>query len=526
MSSPQNIPGNARRLSVTASSPPSNIAIPPNTHNYPIAGSSLGGPSALATSPQQQFSLNSAMAAAASTSPLSSSYLSRSRASHARTLTAFLPPTFPATAEEKQDAGNGENNDNRVGQIRILLLENVSQEAAQSLRDQGYHVDHFTKAFSEAELLEKIGTYQAIGIRSKTKLTAKVIKAASNLLAIGCFCIGTNQVDLTAAANAGIAVFNSPFSNSRSVAELVISEIVALSRQLTDRAREMKEGIWNKVSKGCWEVRGKTLGIVGYGHIGAQLSVLAEAFGMQVIYYDVVPIMPLGSARQVDTLELLLNQADFVTLHVPEIPETINMIREEQLAQMKQGAYLINNARGKVVDLPALVNAMETGHLAGAAVDVYPSEPGSNGPGFNDNLGDFIPRLRKLNNLILTPHIGGSTEEAQRMIGAEVSLALTRYLNYGTSIGAVNFPEVDLRAITNADERHIRVCHVHRNEPGVLRAINQILASHNIEKQFSDSKGDIAYLMADISGVSESEVKDIYEAIRDTRANILTRLLH
>jgi D-3-phosphoglycerate dehydrogenase / 2-oxoglutarate reductase len=192
---------------------------------------------------------------------------------------------------------------------------------------------------------------------------------------------------------------------------------------------------------------------------------------------------------------------------------------------MKDGAYLINNARGKVVDLPALVDALESGHLAGAAVDVFPSEPGSNGPGFNDNLGGFIQRLRQLPNLILTPHIGGSTEEAQRSIGAEVGQALVRYLNYGTSIGAVNFPEVDLRAITNADERHIRVCHVHKNEPGVLRAINQILGSHNIEKQFSDSKGDIAYLMADISGVGEGEVKDIYAAIRDTRANILTRLL-
>lgn len=408
--------------------------------------------------------------------------------------------------------------------------------------DAVFQVDHFTKAFSEAELLEKLPGYSAIGIRSKTKMTAKVIKAASKvsphgsphiqradrtlqLLVIGCFCIGTNQVDLEAAALAGIAVFNSPFSNSRSVAELVISEIVALSRQLVDRAREMREGVWNKVSKGCWEIRGKTLGIVGYGHIGSQLSVLAEAFGMQVIYYDVVPIMPLGSARQVDTLEELLSQADFVTLHVPEIPETINMIGAEELAQMKQGAYLINNARGKVVDLPAFVDAMESGRLAGGAIDVFPSEPGSNGPGFDDSLGAFIPRLRKLPNLIMTPHIGGSTEEAQRMIGAEVSQALTRYLNYGTSIGAVNFPEVDLRAITNADDRHIRVCHVHRNEPGVLRAINQILANHNIEKQFSDSKGDIAYLMADISGVGEEEVAAIYEAISSTRANLLTRLL-
>jgi D-3-phosphoglycerate dehydrogenase len=309
------------------------------------------------------------------------------------------------------------------------------------------------------------------------------------------------------------------------VAELVISEIVALSRQLVDRSTEMHQGIWQKVSKGCWEIRGKTLGIVGYGHIGSQLSVLAEAFGMTVIYYDVIPIMPLGSARQVETLEDLLRNADFVTLHVPEIPDTIGMMGSEQFGQMKQGAYFINNARGKVVDLSAMADALESKQLAGAAVDVFPKEPGSNGPGFSENLGDFIPRLHRAKNLILTPHIGGSTEEAQRAIGSEVANALTRYLNYGTTLGAVNYPEVDLRAITTQDERHIRICHVHRNEPGVLRRINEILGSHNIEKQFSDSKGDIAYLMADISNVGEEEVEEIYNSIRKTPANILTRLL-
>ena len=344
-------------------------------------------------------------------------------------------------------------------------------------------------------------------------------------MVIGCFCIGTNQVDLLRAAQRGVAVFNSPFSNSRSVAELVISEVIALSRQLVDRVGEMRSGIWNKVSKGCWEIRGKTLGIVGYGHIGSQLSVLAEAFGMGVIYYDVVPIMPLGSARQVESLQELLSKADFVTLHVPEIPDTIGMMGPEQFEMMKKGAYFINNARGKVVNLPALADALESGLLAGAAIDVYPSEPGSNGPGFNDNLGDFILRLRKLANLILTPHIGGSTEEAQRAIGSEVATALTRYINYGTTIGAVNFPEVDLRAITNEDERHIRVCHVHKNEPGVLKRVNNVLADHNIVKQFSDSKGDIAYLMADISDVGEEEVESIYKRISGHSSNIFTRLL-
>jgi D-3-phosphoglycerate dehydrogenase len=327
------------------------------------------------------------------------------------------------------------------------------------------------------------------------------------------------------AAQHGIAVFNSPFANSRSVAELVISEIIALSRQYVDRTAEMRAGVWNKVSKGCWEVRGKTLGIVGYGHIGSQLSVLAEAFGISVIYYDVIPIMPLGSARQTETLQDLLRQADFVTLHVPEIPDTVNMIGKEELEAMKKGAYLINNARGKVVDLDALADALESGHLAGAAVDVFPREPGSNGPGFTEVLGDFIPRLRKVNNFIMTPHIGGSTEEAQRAIGTEVSTALLRYIESGTTIGAVNFPEVDLRAITIEDDRHIRVCHVHKNEPGVLKRVNNILSDHNIVKQFSDSKGDIAYLMADISNVGEDDVENIYKQISAHTTNIFTRLL-
>ncbi|KAL7422708.1 D-3-phosphoglycerate dehydrogenase 2 [Cryptotrichosporon argae] len=513
-SAPQQI---GRRNSVSASDPPNYIPIPTNTRGLPPLSFGPTSPAAVAglstsprmsVSPQQGSFAGSVGARARSLSSLAA----------ARQLTAFLPAAYPLVEEAEETQ--------RHGQLKVLLLENINVDAAEALKRAGYEVDHFTKAFSEEELLAKLPGYHAIGIRSKTKITAAVIDACPQLLAIGCFCIGTNQVDLVHAAKHGIAVFNSPFSNSRSVAELVIGEIIALSRQLLDRASEMRAGLWNKVSKGCWEIRGKTLGIVGYGHIGAQLSVLAESFGMSVIYYDVVPIMPLGTARQVDTLEDMLRAADFVTLHVPEIPDTIGMMGEAQFAAMKQGAFFINNARGKVVDLSALAAALESGHLAGAAVDVYPKEPGSNGPGFSDALGEFIPRLRKLPNLILTPHIGGSTEEAQRAIGSEVATALTRYLNYGTSLGAVNFPEVDLRAITADDERHIRVCHVHRNEPGVLRAINAILGSHNIEKQFSDSKGDIAYLMADISGVGQEEVKDIYEAIKGTRANILTRLLY
>ena len=425
--------------------------------------------------------------------------------------------------------------------LKLLILENISQEAVKAFRAQGFHVDHHTKAMSEDELVEKIGQYHAIGIRSKTKITERVIKAASKvcpyssldtcfvhalsqLLVIGCFCIGTNQVDLDTAAKAGIPVFNSPFSNSRSVAELVISEVIALSRQYFQRAFEMRQGIWNKQSKGCWEVRGKTLGIVGYGHIGSQLSVLAEALGMRVLFHDVINIMPLGSARQVESLTALLNESDFVTLHVPELPETLNMISKEQLAEMKKGAYLINNARGKVVDIPALVEALQSGHLSGAALDVYPSEPGSNGSPFDDQLNAWSSTLRSIPNVILTPHIGGSTEEAQRMIGEEVSSALIRYLNYGSTMGAVNFPEVDLRAIT-AEQQGVRVCHVHNNIPGVLRQVNEVLSPYNVEKQFSDSKGDVAYLMADIADVSPTDVNKLRELISKTSANILTRLL-
>lgn len=342
---------------------------------------------------------------------------------------------------------------------------------------------------------------------------------------IGCFCIGTNQVDLLTAEKAGIPVFNSPFSNSRSVAELVISEVIALSRQYVQRAFELRDGIWNKQSKNCWEVRGKTLGIVGYGHIGAQLSVLSEALGMRVLFHDVLNIMPLGSARQVDSLDTLLADSDFVTLHVPELPETTNMISQRELALMKKGSYLINNARGRVVDIPALIDALNTKQLAGCALDVFPAEPGANGAPFDDGLNAWASTLRGIPNVILTPHIGGSTEEAQRMIGEEVAAALARYLNYGATLGAVNFPEVDLRPITAEEGTHVRVCHVHRNTPGVLRQVNEVLSPYNVDKQYSDSKGEVAYLMADISNVSPGDIDTLKQKISHTSANILTRLL-
>ncbi|KAL1958316.1 hypothetical protein VTO42DRAFT_4633 [Malbranchea cinnamomea] len=410
--------------------------------------------------------------------------------------------------------------------IKILLLENVNQTGRDILAAQGYQVEFLKSSLPEDELIKKIRDVHVIGIRSKTKLTARVLAEARNLIVIGCFCIGTNQVDLQYAADHGIAVFNSPFSNSRSVAELVIAEIIALARQLCDRSNEMHNGTWNKVSNKCWEVRGKTLGIVGYGHIGSQLSVLAEAMGMSVIYYDVVNLMAMGTARQVPTLEDLLKAADFVTLHVPELPETKNLIGAKQFEMMKDGAYLINASRGSVVDIPALIHASRTGKIAGAALDVYPNEPTGNGDYFNNDLNQWASDLRGLKNVILTPHIGGSTEEAQRAIGIEVGQALVRYVNEGITLGAVNLPEVNLRSLTIDEPHHARVIFIHRNVPGVLRRVNEILADHNVDKQMTDSRGDVAYLMADVSNVNIDDLKDLYERLESLSSRIMTRILY
>jgi D-3-phosphoglycerate dehydrogenase / 2-oxoglutarate reductase len=352
------------------------------------------------------------------------------------------------------------------------------------------------------------------------------LREAKNLLVIGCFCIGTNQVDLEYAAKHGIAVFNSPFANSRSVAELVIAEIIFLARQLGDRSNEMHRGTWNKVSSKCWEIRGKTLGIVGYGHIGSQLSVLAEAMGMSVIYYDVVTLMAIGTAKQVPTLDDLLQQADFITLHVPETPETKNMISVKQFEQMKKGSYLINASRGTVVDIPALIKASRGGKIAGAALDVYPNEPAANGDYFNNSLNHWGEDLCSLSNIILSPHIGGSTEEAQRAIGVEFSEALERYINQGTTLGSVNLPEVNMRSLTQDEPDHARVIYIHRNVPGVLRKVNEILAEHNVDKQISDSKGDIAYLMADVSSVRTEDIKNIHDNLDSLSSRVLTRVLY
>lgn len=414
-----------------------------------------------------------------------------------------------------------------TGDVKVLLLENINETARDILNNQGYQVEFHKTSLSEDELIEKIQSVHVIGIRSKTHLSENVLKHAKNLVVIGCFCIGTNQVDLQYAAKQGIAVFNSPFSNSRSVAELVIGEIITLARQLGDRSIEMHSQTWNKVSNKCWEIRGKTLGIVGYGHIGAQLSVLAEAMGMNVIYYDVLMIMSMGTAKQVPKLEDLLAQADFVTLHVPELAETKGMISKKELECMKEGSYLINNSRGSVVDIPALIEARKSGHIAGFALDVFPNEPAKNGVGiFNNSLNEWASEIGSLSNIILSPHIGGSTEEAQSAIGIEVATALTKYVNEGSSIGAVNFPEVDLRTLSTDEINHVRVLYIHHNVPGVLRTVNEIFADHNIDKQYSDSAGDIAYLMADISDVDHADIKNLYEKLENTPFRIRTRLLY
>ncbi|CAG62881.1 uncharacterized protein GVI51_M12793 [Nakaseomyces glabratus] len=414
-----------------------------------------------------------------------------------------------------------------TGDMRILLLENVNQTAVDIFKDQGYQVEFYKSSLPEEELIEKIKDVHAIGIRSKTKLTANILKHAKNLVVIGCFCIGTNQVDLDYAASIGVAVFNSPFSNSRSVAELVIAEIISLARQLGDRSIELHTGTWNKVSQKCWEVRGKTLGVVGYGHIGSQLSVLAESMGMHVLYYDIVTIMALGTAKQVSTLDELLNKSDFVTLHVPETPETKNLLSAPQFAAMKDGAYVINASRGTVVDIPSLIQAMKAGKIAGAALDVYPNEPAKNGAdAFSDKLNNWTSELVSLPNVILTPHIGGSTEEAQSAIGIEVAHALSKYINEGISVGSVNFPEVSLRSLDLDQENTVRVLYIHKNVPGVLKTVNNILSNHNIEKQFSDSCGEIAYLMADISDVNQSDIKQIYDELDKTSSKISIRLLY
>ena len=399
--------------------------------------------------------------------------------------------------------------------VKVLLLEGIHPGAKEIFERETFQVELLKQALGPDELAAKLEGVHVLGIRSKTRVTKEVLAhpSAKRLVCIGCFCIGTNQVDVDAANARGAPVFNAPFSNTRSVAELVIAEVVVLARQLGDRSREVHEGKWRKAATGCHEIRGKTLGIVGYGHIGSQVGVLAEAMGMRVVFFDIATKLPMGNNRPLDSLEALLGEADFVTLHVPATRETHEMIGPSEIGSMKRGAHLINASRGTVVRIDALAAALRDGQVGGAAVDVYPEEP----EGTSDA---FATELRNLPNVILTPHIGGSTEEAQEAIGREVATSLVKLTNAGTTTGAVNFPPVD---VPQAKGTH-RVLNVHKNVPGVLGAVNRIVSERgaNIRTQVLATDPTIGYLVMDL----EQDVAGaVGEAIGDLPASIRTRVL-
>jgi D-3-phosphoglycerate dehydrogenase len=398
--------------------------------------------------------------------------------------------------------------------IRVLLLESVHASAHELVHQEGFQLEACSGAFEEDDLIEKIRDVHVLGIRSKTRVTARALSEARRLLTLGAFCIGTNQIALEAANRRGIPVFNAPFSNTRSVAELVMAEVIALARRLADRSREMHEGRWRKGAPTCYEIRGKVLGIVGYGHIGTQVGVLAEALGMQVLFYDIAPRLPMGNNRPAESMQAVLAQADFVTLHVPETPLTRGLIGERELTLMKPGAYLLNLSRGSVVEVAALASALRSGHLAGAAADVFPAEPDA-------NTDDFVTELRGISNVILTPHVGGSTEEAQEAIGREVMGALIKFVNTGATTGAVNFPQVEPPPLRG---RH-RLLNVHKNVPGVLANINRIVSDvqANIESQILATDPHTGYLVMDLNREVSEEVRRQMSCL-DT--NIRTRVLY
>jgi D-3-phosphoglycerate dehydrogenase len=399
-------------------------------------------------------------------------------------------------------------------EIKVLLLENVHQSARDILVEDGFAVEHLTAALPEDELVRRVADVHVLGIRSKTQVTPRVLDAGKVLLSVGCFCIGTNQVALAHAAGRGVPVFNAPFSNTRSVAEMTIAEIIMLARQLGDRSRELHAGTWRKVAAGCHEIRGKTLGIVGYGHIGRQVGVLAEMVGMRVMFFDIAARLPMGNNRPAASLDEVLANADFVTLHVPETRETRNMIDAGALARMKRTAHLLNASRGTVVDIDALASALREGRLAGAAIDVFPEEPEKNGAGFTSP-------LLGLPNVVLTPHIGGSTEEAQEAIGREVAHTLLKFVNEGATTGAVNVPNLELPAHPGTH----RILNVHRNVPGVLRDINRIVSEHNgnISSQALATDPELGYLIMDLD---QDVSTDVMRDIRHLATSIKTRILY
>jgi len=402
-------------------------------------------------------------------------------------------------------------------QIRWLLLEGISPTAHAVLDKAGYeNIEVLSTALDKDALIEKLQGVHMLGIRSRTQVTAEVLDAAQTLVGVGCFSVGTNQVDLEAALIRGVPVFNAPFSNTRSVAELTVAEIVMLFRGVFPKSSAAHDGRWMKTAVGSREVRGKTLGIVGYGNIGTQLSNLAETMGLRVIYYDTVDKLQHGNVTPAESLDALLEASDVVSLHVPDTPDTRNMFGADQIAKMKKGAFLINNARGKVIDIDALASALRSGHLAGAAIDVFPTEPKS-------NKDEFISPLRGLDNVILTPHVGGSTEEAQARIGEEVSKRLVEYSDVGSTLGAVSFPQVQLPKGTDAT----RFIQVHHNAPGAMRTLNDLFTRHdlNIHAQFMQSHQDIGYVVLDVDSVVADPVQ-ILEEIRALPNTIRARLLN
>jgi len=401
--------------------------------------------------------------------------------------------------------------------IRVLLLEGIADSAVELLDQAGYrNVTRMPKALEGAALAEALQGVHMLGIRSRTQLSGEALAAADRLIAVGCFCIGTNQVDLETTSRRGIPVFNAPFSNTRSVAELVMGEVVMLLRGIPDRSRSAHRGGWDKSAKGSFEVRGRTLGIVGYGNIGSQLSVLAEAFGMRVIYYDHTTKLPHGNAQLCATLGELLAEADIVTLHVPETPETVGMIGATEIATMKPGSILINNARGTLVDLEAVAAALRDRQLAGFAADVFPAEPARNGE-------PFVTPVQGLPNVILTPHIGGSTEEAQSRIGQEVARKLIDYSDTATTLGAVNFPQVQLPPRPTG----ARWTHIHRDAPGVLSRINEAFGRRglNIAAQYYQTYAELGYVVVE-SVEARDEAEAILNELRALQGTIRARLIY
>lgn len=399
---------------------------------------------------------------------------------------------------------------------KILLLEGVSQNAVRALKDAGYkNIEYLKTALSAEDLAEKIKDVQLLGIRSRSQLTPEIFDAAENLLAVGCFCIGTNQVDLDYAQSRGIPVFNAPFANTRSVAELTIASIIHLMRGIPQKNLAAHQGRWLKSAANSYEVRGKKLGIVGHGNIGSQLSVLGSALGMHVYYYDIEKKLTHGNARCVGSLEELLSLADVISLHVPETPETKNMINRQTLQKMKPGSYLVNYARGTIVDIDALAESLESGHLLGAALDVFPEEPKSKEE-------EFISPLRGVENVLISPHVGGSTQEAQENIGEEVVEKLVTYLENGSTNSAVNFPEINLPT-----QRSVyRVVNIHENIPGTISQINQIYsaAGVNVLGQFLQTKESVGYVGTDLENVKD--IKALHQAIAEVPGSLKTRIFH